>query len=128
MAIANLFFRVCGIMVVMILVYLGRQFVFRVTEFLRHWYFGGYRVYVGFWMRLLEDLDYTFAWRLTFLHLFQPMYGDYTFVGRILGPFFRLGRLLVASVLYVVIFVVAGVGYVVWALVPIYLVARFLVG
>ena len=85
-------------------------------------------MYVGFWMRLLEDLDYTFAWRQTVTHIFQPVFGDYSIIGRIIGPIFRVGRLLIASVLYLIIFIIAGIGYVVWVLVPVYLMMRFLLG
>ncbi|MFH1559147.1 MAG: hypothetical protein ABIC19_01310 [Patescibacteria group bacterium] len=43
---------------------------------------------------------------ITFRNLFSPLYGDYSIIGRILGPFFRLGRLLIGLTVHAGLFVV----------------------
>ena len=72
-------------------------------------------------------LDRTFAWKITFQNLFQPLYKDYTIVGYILGFTFRVTRLVVASVVYGVLFVVSVGIYLVWALLLPYFIVRIFI-
>ena len=110
------------------LVYLGQRFFYRVTEFLRHWYVKSARMYSNWVLDKLEDLDYYLAWRITFKNLFQPLYKDYSIIGYVLGFLFRSGRLFVAGLIYVFIFILAIGLYLLWLALPIYLVAKFFSG
>jgi hypothetical protein len=74
-----------------------------------------------------HKLDRTFAWKITFQNLFQPLYKDYTIVGYVLGFTFRLARLFVASLVYGGVFVVALGAYLVWVLLPPYFVIRLFI-
>ena len=100
------------------LTYVGRRAVYRIAEFLRHWYIKSAKIYFNFVLERLERLDYFFAWRITARHLFQPLYRDYSLVGYALGFFFRSGRLFVASAVYVVLFAFALGCYVIWLIFP----------
>src|SRR3989344_5038536 len=101
--------------------YLVRHFFFHIAEFFRHWYANTFRI-IGHWlMNNLEWLDQTLALRVTLRHLFDPLYGDYTITGRIIGPMFRVVRILIALILYPVLMSIAIAAYVVWAFIPLFL-------
>ncbi len=71
----------------------------------------------------MENLDRTLAFRMTIRHLFEPLYKDYTVMGRILGPIFRFGRAFVGFVVYVFVGAVSLVVYLFWLILPVGLLA-----
>ncbi len=109
-------------------IYLGKSLIDRIAEFLTHWYVGSSRTYWHFVMNRLEGLDRSLAWKITLKNLFSPLYGDYTVLGYILGFIFRLGRLLLGSVIYFITFVIAFSLYLFWILFPIALVYMIFTG
>ncbi len=102
----------------MAITYLGWRFLYRLGEFLRHWYIKSIRMYVDFILDVLGKLDRYFAWKITLRFLFHPLYGDYSFVGRILGFFFRVFRLAIAGILYLFIIILALILYCIWIAIP----------
>lgn len=109
-------------------VYLGKRFFYRILDFLRHWYVKSMRMYWNYVINKLERLDLVLAWKITLKNLFQPLYRDFSIIGRVLGFIFRASRLLVGGFVYIVVFFVAIGIYVVWIGIPAYLVARILFG
>ena len=110
----------------MALVYLGERFFWRIADFLRHWYVGSLKAYLNYVLERMENLDKFFAWKITLKNLFSPLYKDYTPVGYLLGFVLRAVRLVVASGVYLLIFIAAFFLYLVWLLIPPVLVAVFL--
>ncbi len=108
--------------------YLGYRFLYRIADFLRHWYVKSIKIYSNFVLDQLSTLDYTIAWKITLKHLFEPLYGDYSFVGRILGFIFRFIRIVGGGALYLAIFAVAIILYLIWMLVPAYIILRIVSG
>jgi len=106
--------------------YLIQRFFYRIFEFLRHWYVKSFRIYSNFVIDKLEDIDYYLAWRVTLKNLFQPLYKDYSIIGYVLGFFFRFWRLLIGTIIYAFIFIIAIGLYIIWLLIPPYLLAHFL--
>lgn len=100
------------------MVYLVRRAFYRIADFFHHWYVDGSRVLAHKFISILEETDKSLAIRLTLKYFFQPLYKDYTVVGRILGVVFRSGRILVGGIFYLFIGVVFLVIYLVWVLVP----------
>lgn len=50
--------------------------------------------------------------------LFQPIFGDYSYMGRVIGPIFRLGRVLVGFIIMIIsIIAVLGI-YLIWITLP----------
>lgn len=99
-------------------VYLVYRFFYRIVDFFRHWYIGGSRVIAHRFISALEDADRAFAVKITFQHFFEPLYKDYTAIGRILGFIFRTGRIVIGSIAYAIIAVVFAVIYIVWVSIP----------
>lgn len=100
------------------LVYLGSRAGRRVADFFRHWYWDGSKVFFHRALSLLEELDRTFAVRVTLVHFFEPLYQDYSIVGRILGLIFRTGRALIGAAVYAAVVGAAALIYAAWLLVP----------
>ncbi len=110
----------------MVLAYVTQKFLWRIVDFLRHWYVRSAKLYSNYVLDRLHDFDKVLAWRITLKNLFTPLYKDYTFVGYVLGFFLRAVRLLVASGFYAIVFFAAIALYVIWLLIPPVLVAVFL--
>ncbi|MGB9609022.1 MAG: hypothetical protein ACPL3E_01455, partial [Minisyncoccia bacterium] len=93
-------------------------FLFRIYEFLNHWYVKGTRWIFHYWISTLESLDYSFAIKVNLKHFFEPMYKDYSLIGRILSIFFRTLRILIGSFVYLIISFFALIFIVIWVLIP----------
>lgn len=98
--------------------YLFYRFFYRIIDFFRHWYVGGSRVIAHGFMITLEHLDQSFAVKITLLHFFEPLYKDYSAIGRVLGIIFRTFRVLIGAVIYLLITICFAIGYLAWISVP----------
>lgn len=99
--------------------YLLYRLAYRIVAFLRHWYLDGSKAFGRRLMATLESLDRTFAVVINFRHLGEPLYGDYTFIGRLLGPLFRLQRVAMGLIIYLVIGVLFLAAYLLWLMLPV---------
>jgi len=99
-------------------VYLIYSFFLRIILFLKHWYIDGFLFTYHKTILVLEDLDRFFALKITLLNLFRPLYQDNSFIGHLLGPFFRLALVLIGLVIYLAISLIALLIFFIWALIP----------
>lgn len=100
------------------LVYLIHRALYRLGDFFHHWYWDGSRHFANQFILFLENLDRTFAVRITLRFLFQPLYKDYSPVGRIMGFIFRSLRVVIGTVLYVFFAAIFFAIYLAWLLAP----------
>lgn len=105
----------------LVFAYLFKWFLYRITEFLRHWYVDGFRKISQELINALEVLDRTIALKITLKNLFRPLYQDYTFIGYFFGFFFRFWRLLFGVILYFFVVLIFFAAFLVWAIIPIYI-------
>lgn len=98
--------------------YLIHRFFYRIADFFHHWYVDGSRVIAHRFISTLEELDQTLAVAITLRYFFQPLYKDYSVIGRILGVVFRTGRILIGGAIYLVIALMFSAFYVFWIAVP----------
>lgn len=96
--------------------YIIFKFFFRIREFIRHWYVRSFHVYWGYFFFILSRLDKYFALKINLRLIFKPLFGDYSFMGRILGFIFRTLRIVLALILYLFLFVFAAILYFLWFL------------
>ncbi|MBI2013206.1 MAG: hypothetical protein HYS88_02050 [Candidatus Colwellbacteria bacterium] len=108
--------------------YLAGRFIFRVFEFLEHWYWGSFRVAGGKLIDLFRKWDRFFALKITVRYWLQPLYQDRTIIGYILGPIFRTGRIVVATLIYLLTAALAALLYFIWLIIPPYIVYKILTG
>lgn len=102
--------------------YLVRQLGQRIFEFFRHWYLNGFLKAFDLSLNFLERLDRMFALRITIRYLFSPLYQDYSVIGYIWGFIFRAVRIIVASVVYGAFLIISMGLFLVWALLPIFII------
>ncbi len=100
------------------LVYLIRRAVLRIEGFMRHWYGDGTRAMVHGLVSTLESMDRTVAFGVTVRHFFEPLYQDWSIVGRIIGIIFRSIRAVIGVVLYIMWGGVWAAMLVVWWAIP----------
>lgn len=101
------------------IVYLLQRFIFRVVDFFHHWYIDASIWFLHKHLSVLEQLDETFAVRITVRHFKEPLYGDYSPVGRILGFVFRSLRIVAGSALYAVVSILFLITFIFWLLIPV---------
>jgi hypothetical protein len=102
-------------------IYILRRFWYRIAIFFHHWYVDGSYFFGRQWLRLFLSLERTFAIRITIAHFFEPLYQDYSLMGQIIGPIFRLGRLAIGSVVYLVLGIIFLFLYLLWLAIPVIL-------
>lgn len=84
------------------------------------WYYQGL---LWFWHKAIEIIDNfeaTFAVRLMFKHITEPIFQDYTRAGRILGILIRLLRIMVGLLFYLAIIILFSILATTWAILPIF--------
>ena len=108
--------------------YLIQRFLYRIGDFFHHWYVDGSRAFGNQFMLTLTALDQTFAIAITARHFFEPLYKDYSVIGRILGVIFRTGRILIGSIVYLVVAILFIAVYLLWISIPAVLLWRTAVG
>jgi hypothetical protein len=69
-------------------------------------------------MLTLTAMDQSLAVAITLRHFFEPLYKDYSVIGRILGIVFRTFRVLIGGVFYILLVIVFGVVYIIWVAIP----------
>ena len=72
----------------------------------------------GVLWRAITAADQSFAVAITLRHFFEPLYKDYSVIGRILGIVFRAGRVAIGGVFYLLIALVFAVIYLIWIAIP----------
>jgi len=98
-----------------------------VVDFFRHWYYGGFLFFFHRLINLLEVLDHYFALKINLHYLFQPLYQQYTFIGYFLGFIFRGIRILVAGVIYGLVILSGLILYLLWSVVPVFVLIKILI-
>lgn len=97
-------------------VYLAYRFFYHIIRFFHHWYRDGSRAMFHYFLRTLGKLEGTFALSLTARYFFHPLYQDFSVVGRIVGIFFRSGRILIGLFVYALLAAFFVLVYLAWIL------------
>ena len=100
-------------------IYLLQRLIYRIFEFFHHWYVDGSRAIGKQFIVTLTAVDQSFAVAITLRHFFEPLYKDYSPVGRVLGIIFRTGRIIFGTVAYIVISIIFAAIYLAWLALPI---------
>lgn len=99
-------------------VYLVERFFYRLINFFHHWYVDGSRMIGHRFITALEEADRSLALKITIRYFFQPLYRDYSVIGRILGVIFRTGRILIGAAIYAAVAVLFLAFYLAWLAAP----------
>ncbi|MCR4328794.1 MAG: hypothetical protein NUV53_04805 [Patescibacteria group bacterium] len=100
------------------LVYIVQRAFFRIADFFHHWYGDGSRVVFHNFISMLERLDRKFAVKVTLRYFFEPLYQDYSAVGRVLGVLFRTIRVSVGLAVYAATAIFYAIIFAAWCATP----------
>ncbi|MBZ1348773.1 MAG: hypothetical protein KY053_00860 [Candidatus Liptonbacteria bacterium] len=104
--------------------YLGNQIFLILFDFLKNWYFSSFSIWSRLVISILEKLDHYLALKITLKYFFAPLYQSFDLAGYLLGIFFRGFRVLTALILYAAIILIFVVGYLIWLLIPFFLIYK----
>ncbi len=103
-------------------VYLIYSFFLNIFNFLDHWYRNGFKFFLKHWVKIIKELDKTFAVIINLKHFFVPLYKDYTIIGRFVGIILRFFRASIGLIIYLIITIIFGMIILAWWLIPIFLI------
>jgi len=95
--------------------------------FFKHWYIDASKTWLKTAMTLFSELEQALALVVTLKHLFEPLYQDYTLMGQAIGPFFRMGRVILTLGIYIILAAIFLASYIVWIFLPVFLIFQPLI-
>lgn len=88
----------------MVFLYLGNEILNFIKNFFYFWYFEvPYHYFLNF-VNLFNNLERSFALRITIENFFVPLWQDYTLIGRMISLFIRASKILVTLIIYLLFF------------------------
>lgn len=98
--------------------YLVQLALSRIAGFFVHWYADGTHAFRARYRSISKTLEDMVASRAMLHLLFRPLYGDYSIVGRIIGPVFRLGRLVLGGIAHLALWLAFFLLWLAWIALP----------
>ncbi len=108
------------------LIFTLNRFIFRISEFIWHWYVVSFEIFAHITVSFLEKLDRFFAFKISLRHIFKPLYQDRSVIGYVLGFIFRLMRIILGGISYGIIIVAAAILFLGWAFIPLFIIFKAL--
>jgi hypothetical protein len=108
--------------------YLLKTLAFRFLMFFRRWYVDSFLFAYGQCLHALRALDARIALRQNLRLLFRPLYQEYNVVGYAMGFAFRGILVATGSLLYSLVILLAFALYVAWAVIPLTIICKILIG
>ena len=96
---------------------IGLFFLNDLKFLLNDWFVLKPKAILNLLVEIIKDLDKNFAVAINFKLILKPLYKDYSFIGRIIGPIFRFFRVLVGGIIYLLIALVFSLVILVWILI-----------
>jgi hypothetical protein len=94
------------------------KFIKGIKQFFWFWYVQSSR---DFWRKeisFIKGIERDIGVMINLKLLFQPIFGDYSYMGRVVGPIFRLGRVLVGFIIIAISIFVVILIYLIWIILP----------
>jgi len=89
-----------------------------INQFFCFWYLTSSK---DFWHReisFLKQIERDIGVIINLKLITQPIFGDYTYAGRVIGPIFRLGRVLIGMAIMIVSIFIVILIYLIWIILP----------
>lgn len=98
-----------------------------ISKFAYEWYFVDSKGFWGGVIKFIKIMDRDFGVVANVYNWTSPLYGDYSYIGRAIGPLFRTFRILVGLAFYAAIFLFALFLYALWLVLPLLVAAMVIV-
>lgn len=90
-----------------------------ITNFFYNWYIDDTRNFWNWFLSALKTLDRSIGLIGNIQNWTSPLYGDYSYIGRVAGPVFRTLRIFFGAALYAVLAIFSLMLYLFWIILPI---------
>ncbi|MDD4761445.1 MAG: hypothetical protein PHZ25_00235 [Candidatus Pacebacteria bacterium] len=107
-------------------VFIIQSFFLRFFLFFKHWYYDGFFFSIRKIISILTFFDSFFALKITALNLFQPLFQDYSIIGRLISFPFRIILLFSGFLLYITIISCAIFLFLLWSSFPLLIILKSL--
>ncbi len=94
------------------------KFLKGINQFFWFWYVQSSK---DFWHReiaFLRQIERDIGVMINLKLIFQPIFGDYSYMGRAIGPVFRLGRVLIGTIIMIASIFIVILIYLIWIILP----------
>jgi len=89
-----------------------------IINFFYIWYVKGSESFWNKEISFIKGVESDIGVLINLRLLFQPIFGDDSYMGRVIGPIFRMGRVFVGSVIVLVSIITAIIIYLIWIITP----------
>ncbi|HPW34588.1 MAG TPA: hypothetical protein PK367_02405 [Candidatus Paceibacterota bacterium] len=110
----------------MLFLHIIKNLFFHIFLFFKHWYWNSGQLIYGWTLQTIRNMERRLALRINMRFMFQPLYQEYNIYGYILGFMFRAFRIITGGISYILIIIFASITYLVWVLIPIFIVYRII--
>lgn len=93
------------------------------AKFAIKWYITDSKFYWGEVIKFIKVMDRDFGLIANVYNWLSPLYGDYSYIGRVAGPIFRTFRIFMAAIFYLVVIFAAFFVYIFWLALPVIIAA-----
>ena len=97
---------------------LPANFIKGIISFFSFWYLTSSK---SFWRKeidFIKGIERDIGVFINLKLIFQPIFGDYSYMGRVIGPIFRISRVLIGFAIVSASVVVVIVVYLIWIILP----------
>ncbi len=89
-----------------------------IRDFVYGWYVRGSKKFWSGALGFIKFMDRDFGVAANIYNWTSPLYGDYSYGGRIIGPIFRTARIFLGLAVYAIAFFAALFAYIIWLALP----------
>ena len=94
------------------------NFVRGIMNFFCFWYVQSSKDFWNKEISFIRGIERDMGVLINLKLMFQPIFGDYSYMGRVIGPIFRLGRILIGFIIMAVSIAVVVAMYLIWIILP----------
>lgn len=94
------------------------RFVRGIYDFLYFWYIKSSKDFWRIEVEFMKGVEREIGLIVNLKLITQPIFGDYSSIGRIIGPIFRFGRVMLGFFIVFLSIVAFMIAYLVWLLLP----------
>ena len=94
------------------------NFIKGIIKFFSFWYLTSSRAFWNKEILFIKGVERDMGVLINLKLIFQPIFGDYSYMGRVIGPIFRLGRVLIGFIIMAVSIAVVVAIYLIWIILP----------
>ncbi len=89
-----------------------------ITNFFYFWYAQGLKKFLNKEINFLKEVGHDSGVIVHMKHLTDPLFGDYTYLGRAIGFFFRIGFIMIGGVIMIASIFASIFLFVIWIILP----------